>query len=63
MTGDDDVVGEEVKTVVPLVVRRVTEEKITSGAGKDLVGSGGGGVGIAGTTKDLKVVIEGGCAI
>jgi hypothetical protein len=27
------------------------------------VGSSGGGVGIAGTTKDTKVVIGGGCAI
>ena len=52
---------EEVKATVPLVVRRVTKEK-TGGVGKELVRSGGGGVGIAGTTKDVKVGIVGGCA-
>jgi hypothetical protein len=53
---------EEVKATVPLVVRRVTKEK-TGGVGKELVRSGGGGVGIAGTTKNSKVLIGGGYAI
>jgi hypothetical protein len=54
---------EEVKATVPLVVRRVTKEKTASGVGKELVRSGGGGVGIAGTTKNSKVLIGGGYAI
>jgi hypothetical protein len=33
MTRDDDVMGEVVKAAIPLVVRRVIEEKATSGAG------------------------------
>ena len=53
---------EEVKATVPLVGRRVTKEK-TGGVGKELVRSGGGGVGIAGTTKNSKVLIGGGYAI
>jgi hypothetical protein len=63
MMRDEDAVGEEVKAAVPLVVRGVPEEKTTGGVRGELVGSSGGGVGIAGTTKDTKVVIGGGCAI
>jgi hypothetical protein len=33
MTRDEDMVGDEVKTMIPLVVRGVTEEGATSGAG------------------------------
>jgi hypothetical protein len=62
MTRDDDAMGEVVKAAIPLVVRRVIEEKTTSGARGYLVGSSGGGVGIVGTTEDTKVVIGGGCA-
>jgi hypothetical protein len=36
VTRDDDAVGEEVKRMVPLVVRGVTEEKAASGAGESL---------------------------
>jgi hypothetical protein len=32
MMRDDDAVGEEIKAVVPLMVRRVTKEKTVSGA-------------------------------
>jgi hypothetical protein len=63
MTRDDDVVGEEVKASVSLVFRGVTEEKTTSGVERELVSSSSGGVGIAGTTKDPKAGIGGGCAI
>jgi hypothetical protein len=63
MTRDDDAVGEDVKASVPLVVKGVTEEKTLSGVVGELVGSSGGGVGIAGTTKDSKVSIGGVCAI
>jgi hypothetical protein len=41
----------------------VTEEKTANGAGRiAFMWSSGGGVGIAGTTKDVKVGIVGGCA-
>jgi hypothetical protein len=63
MTRDEDAVGEEVKAMIRLVVRGVTEERTTSGTRGELVGSGGRGVLIAGTTKDTEVVIGGGCAI
>jgi hypothetical protein len=55
-------VGEEIKVSVPLVVMAVTEEK-TSGARGEFVRSSGEIVGIACTTKNTKVGIEGGCAI
>jgi hypothetical protein len=36
MTRDDDAMGGEVKTVIPLVVRRVAKEEATSGRGDSL---------------------------
>jgi hypothetical protein len=63
MTRDEDAMSEEVKTTITLVVGGVTEEKITSGAMGELVGSSDRGDGIVVTTKDTKVVIGGGCAI
>jgi hypothetical protein len=57
MVRDDDVVGKEVKALVPLVVRGVTEEEITSGVGGELVWGSDRGVGIARTTIDSKVDI------
>jgi hypothetical protein len=49
--------------VVPLVVKVVTKEEIASGEGRELVGSCGGSVGIAGITEHMNVFIGGGCAI
>jgi hypothetical protein len=60
MSRDDDVVGEEIKAVVPLVARGVTKEKKMRRARRELVRSSGRGVGIIGTTKYTKVVIGGG---
>jgi hypothetical protein len=57
MTRDDDAMGGEVKTAIPLVVRRVAKEEAVSGAGRQLVRGSGGGVGIAGTTEHPKVVV------
>jgi hypothetical protein len=51
-------VGEKIKASIPSVMRRVTEEK-ASGADTSLWGGNGGGVGIAGTTKDAEVRIGG----
>jgi hypothetical protein len=63
MTRYENAVGEEVKAATPLVVRGVTKEKTIGGAMGEFVGSGGRGVGIAGTAKYTKVVIGEGCAI
>jgi hypothetical protein len=56
MSRDDDTVDEKIEALVPLVIG-VLEEKATSGPGLKFVWSGGGGVGIAGTTKDTEVFI------
>ena len=61
--GDDDAMRGEVKIAMPLVVRRVPKEEAASGAGRQLIRSSNGSVGIAGTTKDPKVSIGGGCAV
>jgi hypothetical protein len=63
MTRDDDAVGDEVKKVIPLVVRGVAKEAATGGARRQLMRSSNGSVGIAGTTEHAKVVVGGGCAV
>jgi hypothetical protein len=47
MTGDDDAMGGEVKTVIPLVVRGVGKEEASSGMWRQLMGSGSGSVRVA----------------
>jgi hypothetical protein len=51
-------VGDEVKATKPLVVRGVAKEEAASGARRELMGSGGGSVEIAGTTEHAKVVVR-----
>lgn len=51
--------GEKVEALMPLVVKGVPEEKAASGLGWKFVGSGDGGVRIAGTTKDAERVKKG----
>jgi hypothetical protein len=63
MARDDNALGEEVKAVVPFVVRGETKEKTTRRARRQLVGSDGRGIGIAGTTKYANMVIGGGSVI
>jgi hypothetical protein len=63
VTRDEYVVGDEVQTSIPLVVRGVTEKEAPSGAKRYLMGSGDRSVGIAGTAEHAKVIIGGGCAI
>jgi hypothetical protein len=60
---DDDAMGGEVKTAIPLVVRRVAKEKATSGAWRQLMRSSSGSVGIAGIAEHSKVVVGGGRAV
>jgi hypothetical protein len=61
--GDDDAMGGEVKTTIPLVVRRVAKEEAASGAWRQLMGSSSGSVRVAGTSKHAEMVVGGGCAI
>jgi hypothetical protein len=47
--------GQTIEALVPLMIR-VPEENAASGAGRKFVGSGGGGVSIAGAAKDAECV-------
>jgi hypothetical protein len=58
----DDATGGEVKTSIPLVVRRVAKEEAAR-AWRQLIRSSSGSVGIAGTAEHAEVVIGGGCAV
>jgi hypothetical protein len=60
MTRDDDAVGDEVKTTIPLVVRRVAKEDAAGRAGTQLMRSS---VRIASTIEHAEVVVGGGCAV
>lgn len=57
MTRDDDAVGAKIEAPVPLVIRGVPEEKAARGSRCKFVGSDGGGVGVAHTPEDVKVLI------
>jgi hypothetical protein len=63
VTRDDDAVGGEVQTPIPLVVRGVAEEEAASGARRKLVRGGSGSVRVAGTSEHAQVVIGRGCAV
>jgi hypothetical protein len=54
---DEDPSGGKVKAPVPLVIWGVPEEDTESGAGVQLVGRSGSGVGVTRTPKDAKVII------
>jgi YbbR domain-containing protein len=57
MARDEDSSGGKVKALVPLVIRGVPEEDTESGAGVQLVGRRGSGVGVTRTPKDAKVIV------
>jgi hypothetical protein len=57
MARDEDPSGGKVKTPVPLVIRGVPEEDTESGAGVQLVGRSGSGVGVTRTPKDANVIV------
>jgi hypothetical protein len=57
--GDNDVVRGKVKTLIPLVLRGVTEEDTPGRAWSEFVVSDGRDVGVAGTPEDTKVYIGG----
>jgi hypothetical protein len=58
MSGDNDVVGGEIETLIALVIGGgVSEEYTTSELGGQFVSSLGREVGIANTTKNAQVLI------
>jgi hypothetical protein len=63
LTRDDDAVGGEVQTPIPLVVRGVAEKEAASGARRKLVRGGSRSVRVAGTAEHTEVVIGRGCAL
>ena len=59
MTRDEDSVGGEVKTPIPLMIGRVAEEDTTSGARGELMRSSGSEIGVASAPEDTKMVVRG----
>jgi hypothetical protein len=60
VSGDDDIVGGEIKTPVTFVVSRVFEENTSGGLGCQFVSSFSREIRIAGTTEYAQVLIGGG---
>jgi hypothetical protein len=60
MSGDDNVVGGEIKTPVTFVICGVSEENIFGGPGCLFVSGFGREIRIAGTAKHMQVLIGGG---
>jgi hypothetical protein len=63
VTRDDDAVGGEVQTPIPLVVRGVAEEEATSGARRKLLRGGSRSVRVADTAEHAQVVVGRGCVV
>jgi hypothetical protein len=61
MARDEDPSGGKVKAPVPLVIRGVPEVDTESGAGVQLVGRSGSGVGVTRTPKNAKVIVPRRC--
>jgi hypothetical protein len=59
VTRDEDSVGGEVKTPIPLLVGGVTEEDTASGARGELMRSSGSEIGVASAPEDTKMVVRG----
>jgi hypothetical protein len=59
VSGDDDVVGGEIKTPITFVVSRVSKENTSGGPGCQFVSGFGGEIRIAGTTEHVQVLIMG----
>jgi hypothetical protein len=60
MSGDDNIVGGEIKTPITFVVSGVSKENTSGGPGCQFVSSFGGEIRIASTTEHAQVVIGGG---
>jgi hypothetical protein len=63
VTRDDDAVGGEVQTPIPLMVRGVAKEEAAGGARRKLMMGSSGSVRVAGIAEHAKVVVGGGCAV
>jgi hypothetical protein len=59
VSGDDDVVGGEIKTPITFVVSRVSKENTSGGPGCQFVSGFGGEIRIAGTTEHVQVLVGG----
>lgn len=57
MSGDDESVGGEVETAIPLVIGGISKEDAKSGARRELVRHGGRKVRITFASEDVKVII------
>jgi hypothetical protein len=60
VSGDDDVVGGEIKTPITFVVSEVSKENISGGPGCQFVSGFGREIRIAGTIEHTQVLIGGG---
>ena len=59
MSGDNDTVCGDIEALVALVIRRIAKKGTQGGARRELVGSGGGEVGVAGAPESLKLTVGG----
>jgi hypothetical protein len=59
VTRDENFVGGEVQTLVPLVIRRVPKEDTTSGSGCKLVRGSGIKIRVASAPKHVRVIVGG----
>jgi hypothetical protein len=60
VSGDDNVVGGEIKTPITFVVSGVSKENISGGSGCQFVSGFGGEIRIASTIEHAQVLIGGG---
>jgi hypothetical protein len=60
MSGDDDVIGEEIETPIVFMIGRVSEKDTSGGPGCQFMRCLGGEVGIASATEHPQVLIGGG---
>jgi hypothetical protein len=60
VSGDDNVVGGEIKTPITFMVSGVSEENTSGGPGCQFVSGFGGEIRVAGTTEHAQVLIGGG---
>jgi hypothetical protein len=59
VTRNDDAVGGEVQTAIPLMVRGVAKEEAAGGVRRNLMRGSSGSVRVAGTAEHAKVVVGG----
>jgi hypothetical protein len=60
VSGDDNIVGGDIKTLITFAVSGVSKENTSGGPGCQFVSGFGGEIRIAGTTEHVQVLIGGG---